>query len=241
MQTPSYQQLHGQCLALHNALPVFCSCLDLEGPKTLVWVSQGKPNPFWDGERWDQGTTSHGDPDTLQGAFDVSSVLLPPHFHLGCSRHMALLQEIPSQQQGDGAGWMQVAWRDWSSVGALCPVTSQCGDDLRPPDMLAPSRAADLGRGTLLDGTIMSCTAAELRSAGGLMGMGASSQPCEHPKSPEQVLSSLNWIIYWQLKILPMKLQEGVVLPQCCHPIPCHNNVPKEQEEKKVPCAAAAS
>lgn len=48
---------------------------------------------------------------------------------------------------------MELVWRDWSSGGALCPVTSQCGDDLRPLDILDPSRVADLYKGTSHDGT----------------------------------------------------------------------------------------
>lgn len=65
-------------------------------PKELDWVSQGKPNPCWDKERWESGCNQPWGPRHAAGAFGVSSMLLPTRFHLGCSWHMALLQEIPS-------------------------------------------------------------------------------------------------------------------------------------------------
>ena len=103
-----------------------------------------------------------------------------------------------------------------SRAGALRPITSRHGD-LRPPATLLPNIVADLDVGTSGDGIkllrspchLVSGTAAELRSVGGLMGMGASSQSRKHPRSLAVGLAfhkQAEKIIYWQIKIFRTKL-----------------------------------
>jgi len=130
--------------------------------------------------------------------------------------------------------------------GVLRPVTSRHGD-LQPPATLVPSRVADLDARTSHNGIkllrspchLVAGTAADRRSAGGPMGMGASSQSRKRPRSPVAGLTfkqGAEKTIYWQIKkdFKRSRFLAGTGgASSRRHPAPCQNDVPGKQDEKR--------
>jgi len=92
----------GSCAWLCTMFSLCFGGTQKKPPQKPVWVSQGRPNPRWDGERWEfRVQPAMGDPDGAAGAFGVTSTLLPTHVSTRDALSTRLRSEIsPPKTKG---------------------------------------------------------------------------------------------------------------------------------------------